>query len=343
MQICFRAVAEQAPGEVWQACCKRAWPGFEDWFLQQGDAARPSYLECRTAMRKHMPELIPIWQELIELAGGGDRAARALSLWRPTPYIAGCSQAVWSRGDSFLVRNYDYHPDAFEATALHASWQGVRSVSMIDCLWGALDGVNEHGLCVALAFAGSRVVGDGFGIPLLLRYALQQCTDVPSAVALLQRLPSHMKYHVTMLDAAGRSGRLTLSPNEPAQFLATAVATNHGDPVEWQRHAKATQSIERHRVMTRALASHEEDARRFVGRFLRPPLFQLEYRRGFGTLYTALYRPAHRSVELIWPDTVWTLGVDAFVPAERLVTYQVPIKDSGAALQGRTGLHRRDA
>ena len=70
---------------------------------------------------------------------------------------------------------------------------------------------------------------------------------------------------------------------------------------------------------------------------------QLEYRRGFGTLYTALYRPAERHVELIWPDTVWTLGVNYFEPAERIVTYQVPGKESAAPLPGRTGLYRRDA
>lgn len=274
-------------------------------------------------MREHLPELVPLWNQLIDLAGGGDMAARALSLWRPSPYIAGCSQAVWKRGDSFLVRNYDYHPDALESTALRSHWLDKRVIGMLDCVWGLLDGINEHGLCMALAFAGSRVVGKGFGIPLLLRYALQQCADVDSAVATLSRLPTHMKYHVTLLDAAGNSGRLTLTPNQPAQFVTSTVATNHSDPLEWPEHAKATQSVERHRILSKALVDSHEDARRFVGRFMRPPLFQLEYRRGFGTLYTALYRPAARTLELIWPDTVWTVGIDEFTPAERTVAYGI--------------------
>jgi len=321
MQLCFQALTEEHPSEAWQATFVRGWPGYKDWFLQQGDAARPTYLECRHAMREHLPELEPLWNDLIELAGGGDQVARALSLWCPSAYLTGCSQAVWSRDDSFLIRNYDYHPGAFQATALHSRWLGTGVVAMLDCLWGVLDGVNEHGLAVALAFAGSQEVGRGFGIPLLLRYALQFCVDVPSAVERLSRVPSHMKYHVTMLDAAGRSGRLTLTPGRPAVFVPATVATNHVSPIEWPTHAKATNSVERSRVLSRALVDADEDARHFVGRFLRPPLFQLEYQRGFGTLYTALYRPAGRTLELIWPETVWTLGVDNFTPGERLVSY----------------------
>jgi predicted choloylglycine hydrolase len=321
MQLRFRAATEDQPGRDWAAGALRAAPSFLDWFLQQGDEARPTYLDCRRAMREHMPQLVPLWHELTELAGGGDQMARALSLWRPSPYLTGCSQAVWQRGESFLLRNYDYHPDAFEAIALRSRWQGTGVLGMLDCLWGVLDGINEHGLCVALAFAGSRTVGRGFGIPLLLRYVLQQCVDVPSAVATLERLPSHMKYHVSLLDAAGNQGRVTLTPNAPATFIASSVATNHGEAIEWPEHAKATHSVERLGVMNKALADGGEDSRSFLGRFLRPPLFQLAYRRGFGTLYTALYRPAERTLELIWPDAVWKLGMDSFAPGERAVTY----------------------
>ena len=61
-------------------------------------------------LRQHMPELLPIYERLVELAGGGDLAARFLSLYRPPPYLLGCSQAVWPGRDPVLVRNYDYSP-----------------------------------------------------------------------------------------------------------------------------------------------------------------------------------------------------------------------------------------
>ena len=38
---------------------------------------------------------------------------------------------------------------------------------MSDCLWGLLDGMNDDGLGVSLTFGGRRVLGDGFGIPIV--------------------------------------------------------------------------------------------------------------------------------------------------------------------------------
>ena len=39
-------------------------------------------------LRAHMPELVPAYERLVDLAGGGDVAARMLSLYRPPPYLA---------------------------------------------------------------------------------------------------------------------------------------------------------------------------------------------------------------------------------------------------------------
>ena len=72
-----------------------------------------------------MPELMPTFEKLVELAGGSDQAARFLSLYCPTPYFAGCSQAVWTRDDPLLIRNYDYNPLLWDAILLHSQleWQ----------------------------------------------------------------------------------------------------------------------------------------------------------------------------------------------------------------------------
>ena len=43
---------------------------------------------------------------------------------------------------------------------------------MSDCLWGLLDGINDAGLAVSLAFGG-RATREGFGIPLVVRYLLE--------------------------------------------------------------------------------------------------------------------------------------------------------------------------
>ncbi|HAJ19087.1 MAG TPA: hypothetical protein DCL95_03350, partial [Rhodospirillaceae bacterium] len=63
--------------------------------------------------------------------------------------------------------------------------------------WGVLDGVNEKGLAVSLTFGGRRAVGEGFGIPVILRNILEFCATVEDAAKVLAEVPTHMAYNVT--------------------------------------------------------------------------------------------------------------------------------------------------
>ena len=72
-----------------------------------------------------------------------------------------------------------------------------------DLLWGLLDGMNEDGLAVSLTFGGRQDVGDGFGIPLVLRYVLETCATVGQAVSALQRIPVSQSYNVALVDITG--------------------------------------------------------------------------------------------------------------------------------------------
>ena len=135
IQIGFETLVEDLPGPRWQALFARLWPGYRAWFLRSGAVARPSYLESRRALREHMPELVPTWEKLVALAGGGDVEARFLSLWCPPPYIAGCSQALWidPHGDDepALLRNYDFAPGLLEGSWLATRWSGQRVISQL--------------------------------------------------------------------------------------------------------------------------------------------------------------------------------------------------------------------
>jgi hypothetical protein len=53
-----------------------------------------------------------------------------------------------------------------------------------------------------------------------------------------------------------------------------------------------------------------------VTRFLSPPLYSTEYELGFGTLYTAAYRPVTATVEYRWPGSAWRHSVADFVGGE---------------------------
>ncbi len=325
IQVAFRTLIEDRPGPGWQAMFERAWPGYRAWFLRSGAVGRPSFLESRRALREHMPELMPTWEKLVELAGGGDVEARFLSLWCPPPYIAGCSQGVWldpsGHEPPALVRNYDFAPLLLEGNWLATRWTGQRVVALGDCAWGALDGVNESGLAASLSFGGRTVAGTGFGIPLVLRYLLEFAHDTPEAVAILKRVPVNMTYSVTLLDAQGDWATVFVAPDRPVEVTRNQAVTNFQHEVEWPEHARATHSPERLACLQAQLAANASlgDAAEAL---LRPPLFQAAYLRGYGTLYTAVYLPSQRQVELRWPGTEpWRQSVAAFAPGQREITY----------------------
>lgn len=300
MFLTLQAVREAEPGPKWQRLFERFWPSYERWFLSEGHRNRAGYVTSRRKLQQHMPELMPVYDRLVGLAGGGDVAARFLSLYRPPPYLAGCSQAVWTSGTRQLVRNYDYSPDLFEGIVLRSEW--LRPVvATTDCTWGALDGVNDAGLVVALAFGGRKVTGDGFGIPLITRYVLETCTTTAEATATLERLPSHMTYSLTVLDRSGDWATVYMAPDRTTVVTDAQVCTNHQLEVEWPDYARTTSTVERHEHVTDLLESTEH-SRQFVRAFTQPPLHETQYHRGFGTLYTAAYAPEARRVTFHWPN-----------------------------------------
>ena len=310
MQLDFELITEELPGPRWQALFARLWPHHREWYLGEALRDRPTYLQCRRAVAKHMPELLPVYATLCELAGGGDVEARFLSLYGPPAYLTACSQAIWQGSPPVLVRNYDYSPRAFDAVMLRTRWLGRRVLGMSDCLSGLLDGINDAGLAVSLTFGGRRVVGDGFGVPIILRYLLETCETVREATAVLRRVPCHMAYNVTLLDAAGEWATIFLGPDRRAYVSHAAVATNHQERVEWATHAAATATVERERFLLNELARGRPALEEFVAAFLRPPVYSLAFDRGFGTLYTAAYSPAERSMQLRWPGAAWHLQLE---------------------------------
>jgi predicted choloylglycine hydrolase len=313
----FRAIQELELGPTWAAVFEERWPHYREWFLREGEEARPSYAESARMLREHMPELMGSYERVVELAGGGDLAARMLSLYRPPPYLAACSQGVWSReGGPVLVRNYDYAPSRMEGIIWSTRLAERRVIGMSDCLWGLLDGMNDAGLAVSLTFGGRRVLGDGFGIPLVVRYLLETCDDVASARESLARLPYALAYNLTVVDRAGEVLTAYLSPDREPIFRNVPAATNHQGIVDWPEQARATRTIERERCILDLLERPETTAVSFEEAFLRSPLFSTAYDSGFGTLYTAAYRPAEGVMDYRWPSFSWRLGFDEFVEGE---------------------------
>ena len=312
----FRSLEELDLGPKWAGVFEERWPHYRAWFLQEGEAARASYATSVRMLRAHMPELMPAYERVVDLAGGGDLAARMLSLYKPPPYLAACSQGVWTRGAPLLVRNYDYAPSRFEGTVWSTRMLERRVIGMSDCLWGLLDGMNDAGLAVSLTFGGRRALGDGFGIPIVVRYLLETCEEVGRARETLARLPYSLSHNLTIVDRSGHVLTAYLSPDREPIFREFPAATNHQGIVEWPEQAKATRTIEREQTIVALLEDPAADVGTFVESFLRAPLFSTSYANGFGTLYTAAYRPLERAADFLWPAFAWRLGFDAFDGSE---------------------------
>jgi predicted choloylglycine hydrolase len=300
----FSAVHESQPGEKWLAHYHAALPGYRNWFSSEGELKRPSLAECRHALQTHMPELLPFWENLLALTQANPSDARLLSFYCPAVATAGCSQAVWTRYTPTLVRNYDYVPALCEGRILKTNWHGTEVIGSTDCLWGLLDGMNAHGLAVSLAFGGKEAVAPGFGIAIILRYVLEFCTTVEEAIKVLLRVPAHMAYNVTLVDAYGQVRTVELSPFTEPKVSAKPLAVNHQGDFEMTNYAMFSHSYERQQNILNKLYDPLSSLESFVNAFEYSPLFSNNYAQGFGTLYTAIYNPQLRAMEYRWPQHI---------------------------------------
>ena len=300
--LTFHAVQELEPGDRWAEAFATRWPAYRAWYLSQGEGERPELETCRRMLDRWMPELIPTFERLVELAGREQLAARFLSLYGPPGFVVGCSQAAFTGvGGPVLVRNYDYPASRLEGIVYSTAWTGRRVIGMSDCVWGLLDGVNDAGLSASLTFGGRPAIGEGFGIPLVMRYLLEACETVSEACTVLERMPIHAAQNVTLLDREGDCATALVGPDRPVEFLNIPVATNHQRPDDWPDYARAVDTLGREQRLLGLVGDPEMTAGRLTEEFLQPPLYRSDFSSGAGTLYTAAYHPADGRAEFRWP------------------------------------------
>jgi predicted choloylglycine hydrolase len=329
--LSFRFVDEDAPGAAWRDIVRHGWPGWRDWFVARHGSDAPGLHVCRRALRRHLPTYEALLNKLLDEAGVDDAAlSRFLTFWKPPRYLVNCTQLAVSDADGpLLIRNYDLDPRLNESTVFRSGWKGQQVIGMVEALAGLSDGMNAHGLAASLTFGGRVTNGDGFGIPLVIRYVLQTCRDVEDGLSLLRDLPVHMSYNVTLIDAAGDVATVMLSPDRPAIVSQQPWATNHQLGVEWPRHGRMTKTVERAERLDHILANGTPDADALKRTFLSKPIFSNRYSKGFGTVFTTLYRPTERRMEIGWGDGTFVgWDFESSPPSALKVTYS----SSGSAV-----------
>ena len=306
-------INEATPGPRWQGLFAATWPAYRRWYLQRDVRARPPLTLAQDMLATHMPELVPTYEQMVRLAvgaGADETAARMLTLWDPPRFLPGCSQAVITTPEIAVCRNYDYSPELWERVVWSSRLREQQVIGNNDCLWGLIDGMNSAGLVVSLSFGGRRGSGPGFAVSLVVRYLLDVATSTEQARDILHRMPVAMAYNLTIVDADSQVLTAFVAPDRAAEFSSSPIATNHrGEVPDSIEHAQLYASVERRACLAELIESGT-DADGLVDAFLRPPLYSQHYWRAFGTVYTALYRPAAGTVQLCWPDRRWERHLD---------------------------------
>jgi len=316
MQKRFVALREDQPGQPWLTRFQSGREEAERWYLGDGRASPSTSRECREALRRHMPELLPSYDHVCSLVGDDELAHQILSHYRPPPLLFGCTQAVWLGSDGpALVRNYDFPiqivSDHFEST----SWFGREVICKAQRPWGGcLDGMNAAGLVASATFGGSRAQGLGFSIILILRYVLETCSSVPEGIEVLRRIPIALSQNVTLLDVSGAYATVFLGPDRIPAVSKVPVCTNHQENHAPIGPADTTETVLRQQVALLALEDPEMTLENLTASFLRPPLYRHTQRSA--TVYSAVYRPAELRVDYLWPGKSWTQRISHFETGE---------------------------
>jgi len=326
-QVSFeRMPSPQRNPSAWREHIARHWS-------LTANRSEPPFLgvsEIRTLLSRHMPELLPDFDALLPLYGGGPGAAQGLALYNQRPFWAGCSVQVARRpGHATLLRNYDGGvedcPCAFRFEALNG---GGWILGSAEGGWGYLDGMNDRGLAIALTFGGRFVTGPGFTVILVIRWLLQTCAGVDQALARLAeaQIPHRMAQSLVLLDRGGAHAVVYLSPDREMVVERWLVGcTNHQGRVEAQEYGAFTRTAER-------LAHLQaRDGALTLADFLQPPLYQQRYVEHFGTLYSAEYDPGAETLRVAWPERELVLTPQS-APVRFTVNYiQEEPPGSGAA------------
>ncbi len=278
---------------AWREHVLGDFPGIDGFVVERRQA-----VEERDVLERQMPELVPDFDILVRAMPGVDWAPGALSMYNLRPFFSGCSVAVSRReGGATLLRNYDLGPEEFSAVLRAETLPGGGWIlGSAEAGWGYMDGLNDRGLAVAITFGGRFCQGGGFAVPVLVRYLLKTCSTVAEAVRALQRVPHRLAQNYALLDQSGEAAVVFTSPDRGAVLAPEgACVTNHQERIEHEEMGRFVRTAERLAFMQQAAGALT------LPDLLRPPLYQTQYDKLFGTLYSVEFDATAREARYAWP------------------------------------------
>ncbi|HEU5012724.1 MAG TPA: C45 family peptidase [Roseiflexaceae bacterium] len=270
----------------------------------------PFMRECAALLRE---VYAPLWIELSAFADALDMPAEKGLFVRAGALPHGCSAFVWvlPGGRVIAGRNYDFYERMpTRHLLITRPERGYGHVGMNGGLVGGrYDGMNEHGLFVALhKVMANRPNEFAPGMPyhLVLRLVLEMCDTAEAGARLVASLSHLAPFNYTLADPSGACFVVETYPGLPSQVRAEAggiaVANHYTSPELAPLQGRRSTGDSQARVVAmRRLPSPADDAWEAAAARLRCHDSGLCCHREFGaTLWSGLFDLSARRAAYAW-------------------------------------------
>ena len=203
---------------------------------------------------------------------------------------SGCSVFT---SDSYLIRNYDYHPATYDGrlTFFQPNDGGLATMAPVSRITGRMDGINEKGLTMGYNFMHRKKPGDGFVCYMVGRLILETCASVQDVVELLQEIPHRSSFSYIVLDPSGTTKIIEITPRDVV-VRDHHYCTNHFEVLTHENRRVLTDSKIRMQALTEQVTDALTADQAFqIMNNTEAGIFSDKYTSWSGTIHTSCYFP----------------------------------------------------
>lgn len=189
--------------------------------------------KCLPLYEKYLENIM---QEVKGMADGLHQKYEDLAFWLFSLYCYeedhGCSViAVKTDNDVIVARNMDMFPE-YKKTSESVLYMPENKNTFLahsTAFISVEDGINEHGLSVALTFLMSKRIKPGINGGFIVRLLLEECKTTKEAVELLKKLPISSTHNIVIADKLGNMVVAEICPDDIniIENDKYVIATNH--------------------------------------------------------------------------------------------------------------------
>ncbi|GIN88007.1 linear amide C-N hydrolase [Heyndrickxia sporothermodurans] len=238
-----------------------------------------------------------VWDELLGLQDAlqwpMDRILKEFGGYRLNYNRSGCTIFT---GDSYFIRNYDYHPKTYEGRYVfyQPTDQGYAIIGPSQRVTGRMDGMNEKGLVLGYNFMNRKNPGDGFICCMIGRLILESCANTSEAVDMLREIPHRHSFTYVVYDSNGITKMVETSPRG-VEVRQSNMCTNHFEVMKHENRHHLVDSKRRLTILQEQQANITDAYEAFrLFNDSDKGIFSDLYDSWAGTIHTSAYFPNER-------------------------------------------------